>query len=247
MKTCVLHTVHGSLTFISSLVCRAGNSLIRSLLIRSFDICSFRSNKMSDCEGFAQIAQDKWATVSKSLMVAQRKWAMWANRSFHSLKMSEWAIRSKVFGFKKSKILFYYVLFKVFLNNFEKICESLISSFLVSDVSRSFCSNQMSAVSKSLTKNERFAQVAQRKWAMWANRSFFDKNERFARKSNELILSPAYMILSCNLLYEYLFSHMIICVLHGCWTFIWDCYFCPSLLCIYCTVYTFVCFICLCL
>ena len=33
---------------------RAGNSLIRSLLIRSF-----RSTQMSDCERFAQIAQDK--------------------------------------------------------------------------------------------------------------------------------------------------------------------------------------------
>ena len=28
---------------------------------------SFRSNQMSDCEWFVQIAQDKWATVSKSL------------------------------------------------------------------------------------------------------------------------------------------------------------------------------------
>ena len=38
---------------------RAGNLLICSSLIRSF-----RSNQMSDCEGFAQIAQDKWATMS---------------------------------------------------------------------------------------------------------------------------------------------------------------------------------------
>ena len=47
----------------------------------------------------------------------------------------------------------------------EKISESLISSFLVSDVSESL---------KLLTKNEwceQIAQVAHQKWAMWANRS----------------------------------------------------------------------------
>ena len=41
---------------------RAGNLLIWSSLIRSF-----RPNQMSDCERFAQIALDKWATVSESL------------------------------------------------------------------------------------------------------------------------------------------------------------------------------------
>ena len=40
-----------------SLFSRAGNLLIRS----------FRSNQMSDSKRFAQIAQDKWATVSESL------------------------------------------------------------------------------------------------------------------------------------------------------------------------------------
>ena len=34
--------------------------------------CSGRSEEMSDREQFAQVAQDKWATVSKS---AQKKWA----------------------------------------------------------------------------------------------------------------------------------------------------------------------------
>ena len=58
----------------------------------------------------------------------------------------------------------------------------------------------MSDVSESLilltkiSDHERFAQVAQRKWAMWVNRSFahfLTKNEWFARKSNERIPSPA--------------------------------------------------------
>ena len=57
---------------------RAGNSLIRSFahsLITHLLICSFRSNQMSDCERFAQIVQDKWATVIESLFFL-------ANRSF---------------------------------------------------------------------------------------------------------------------------------------------------------------------
>ena len=50
---------------------------------------------------------------------------------------------------KKSKILFYYVLFKVLKEKFEKMSELLISSFLVSDVSESL---------RSLTKNERMSE-----------------------------------------------------------------------------------------
>ena len=52
---------------------RAGNSLICSSLIRSF-----RSNQMRDCERFAQIAQEKWATVSESFIC-----------SFHSNQMND--------------------------------------------------------------------------------------------------------------------------------------------------------------
>ena len=37
------------------------------LLIAHLLICSFHSNKMSKCERFAQIAQDKGATLSESL------------------------------------------------------------------------------------------------------------------------------------------------------------------------------------
>ena len=112
--------------------------------------------------------------------------------------------------------MFFYMIF------IEKISESLISSFLVSDVSESL---------RSLTKNERcerITQVAHQKWATmsdslrslrgnerlwancsgrspkisewvyrlfcWANRSFAffgAKKERFARKTDERIPSPA--------------------------------------------------------
>ena len=52
-------------------------------------ICSFRSNQMSDCERFAQIAQDKWATVSESLRSLRGNERPWANRSGRSRQMSD--------------------------------------------------------------------------------------------------------------------------------------------------------------
>ena len=58
------------------------------------------SEEMSDREQIAQVAQDKWATMSDSL---------------RSLRGNERMSDSlKKFWLKKSKILFYYVLFKVF-------------------------------------------------------------------------------------------------------------------------------------
>ena len=90
-------------------------------------IRSFCSNQISNCERVAQIAQDKWATGSKSLrslrgnewpwanrsghseemsdrariaQVAQDKWRPWAIRSGRSEEMIQWAICSKYFGYK---------------------------------------------------------------------------------------------------------------------------------------------------
>ena len=48
-----------------------------------------RSNQMSDCERFAHIAQDKWATVSKSLRSLRGNEQPWANRSGRSRQMSD--------------------------------------------------------------------------------------------------------------------------------------------------------------
>ena len=58
---------------------RAGNSLIRSSLIHSFF-----SNQMRDFEQFAQITQDKWATVSESLRLLKTNEWSWVNRSGRS-------------------------------------------------------------------------------------------------------------------------------------------------------------------
>ena len=89
-------------------------------------IHSFPSNQMSDCERFAQISQDKWATVSKWLRSLRGNEQLWAIRSGRSEEMSDvsellisltknerMSDSLKKFWLKKSKILFYYVLLKV--------------------------------------------------------------------------------------------------------------------------------------
>ena len=102
-----------SLFFGGPMAClnRAGNSLICSSL-RSFDhslillksierlwaIRSDCSRQMSDCEWIAQVAQDKWAIVSKSLKSLMTNEQLWAIRSGGSWLMSKWVIRSNIFG-----------------------------------------------------------------------------------------------------------------------------------------------------
>ena len=95
--------------------------LIAHSLIRSFR--SFRSNQMSDCEQFAQIAQDKWAALSESLRSLrgnERSCAIHSGRSEEMSDVSESLISitknermsdllKKILA-KKSIILFYYAL-----------------------------------------------------------------------------------------------------------------------------------------
>ena len=59
--------------------------------IRSSLICSNRSGQMNKCERFAQVAQDKWATVSESFRSLMTNEQMWVIRSVRSGQMSEWA------------------------------------------------------------------------------------------------------------------------------------------------------------
>ena len=121
-------------------------------------ICSFthrsfaHSNWMSDCEQFAQIAQDKWATVSELIRSLISKEQPWANRSGRSYQKSDsrWL--------KKSKILFFSMFYITF-----KMSDSLIPFFL----------NQ---------RCERIAQVDHQKWAnMSKSLRLITKNEQIAR------------------------------------------------------------------
>ena len=112
-------------------------------------ICSDHSDQMSKCERFAQIAQDKWATVSeslRSLIENEQLWAIcsgcswWISKSLAYMSESlirpfahkKWAIRSKKFDWNSKK-------------KKKKNCDLLIPSFLMSNVSESL---------RSLTKNE---------------------------------------------------------------------------------------------
>ena len=78
---------------------RFGNSLIRSNF----------SEQMSKCEQFAEVAQDKWATLSESLRSFMTNEQMWAIRSGCSGQMSEWAngivflSKSLIFSFAHKK------------------------------------------------------------------------------------------------------------------------------------------------
>ena len=76
---------------------------------------------MSDCEQFAHIAHEKWATVSESLRLLRGNERSWAIRSEEMRDVSESLIsltknEQKILA-KKSKILFYYVLLKALKKN----------------------------------------------------------------------------------------------------------------------------------
>ena len=101
-------------------------------------ICSFHSNQMSDCERFAHIAQDKWATVSESLRLIR------GNERMSDL-LKKIAYKNLKSCFLTFLVCFIYIFF-------EKMSKSLISSFLVSKVSESLMW---------LTKNERCERIAQ--------------------------------------------------------------------------------------
>ena len=103
---------------------------------------------MSDCEQFAQIAQDKWATVSESLRSLRGNEQLWAIRSGCSEEMSD--LLKKIL-LKKSKILFYYVLFKdkkKNLSNHERFAQVAQRKWVI--VSQSL---------RSLTTNERMSEL----------------------------------------------------------------------------------------
>ena len=131
--------------------------------IRSFTLCSF-----------AHFAQIKWATVSDSLRSLKTNERLWAYRSGRSRQINnreriaqvthdKWAyerLAQQILA-KKSNFL-------VFFINVFYFSDSLIPSFLMSDVSESL---------RSLTKNERcewIAQVAHQKWGNEQIANFFE-------------------------------------------------------------------------
>ena len=156
---------------------------------------SGRSEEMSDRERIAQVAQRKWATVSKSLRSLKTNEQPWAIHSGRSEEMSEWAICSKKILQKKSKTL----LFVGFIYDLKLLKNERIAHFRSFSlfwwamwVNRSFRSNEMSDVSeslRSLTKNERpwaNRSGCSPKISEWANRTF----ALFSQKTSDLLRKP---------------------------------------------------------
>ena len=123
---------------ISPIALLQGREFAHLLIAHSLS-CSFCSNQMSDCERLAQIAQDKWATVSDSLRSLRGNKQPWANNSGRSRQMinreqlaqvahDKWGnerFAQKMLAQKKSKILFlsmFYIRFFCLKN--ERIAHS---------------------------------------------------------------------------------------------------------------------------
>ena len=144
---------------------------------------------MSKCEWFAQVPQDKWATVNKSLRSLITNEQMWAICSGSSGQMSEsltfWAnhslahffeqiphfslLRTKNdwFAKKNLKKFIFFLRFYSFLKFFKK---QKIRSFLLRKVSeslRSLRTNEWQWASRSegMSDRERITQVAHQKLA----------------------------------------------------------------------------------
>ena len=132
---------------------------VRNLLMRSSLICSF-----------AQIAQDKWANVRDSLRSLRTNEWMWAIRSGRLGQMGKWANRSVflskslIFSFAHKKWAIhsrksYFCSFSSFFAVFFKKSIRFAHSFWAKWANCSGHSGQMS-------DRERFAQVAQKAWAI---------------------------------------------------------------------------------
>ena len=147
---------------------------------------------MSECEHFAQVAQEKWANERIA-------WIFWANHSFsllHSQKMSD--------SLKKFKFLFFCLFFTVS----KKAKVSLISSEQSEQITQ-VAQDKLATVSDSLRLLRRnkwsWANLSGRspKISEWANYSLFERsthlltflsiNERFALKFDEEIPNPAWI------------------------------------------------------
>ena len=152
--------------------------------IRSFVHCSFAqslncSGQMSKCEQFAQLAQDKWATVSKLLRSLMANERIWAICSGHSGQMSEWtnhsfflANLSFSLSVTKNEQLIFYFFCKVvhFSEVFSKAKDSLIPSEWESESLKSLRTNERpcsicSGCSEGISDCEQITQVAHKKLA----------------------------------------------------------------------------------
>ena len=118
-------------------------SLIPSFLVSDVSESLRSLTKNERCERIAQVAHQKWATMSDSLRLLRGNERLWANCSGRSPKMSKWVNRSffselllRSFlgkkqaiclenGWAKSQPWYFYVLIYKKSANFQKITETL--------------------------------------------------------------------------------------------------------------------------
>ena len=156
---------------------------------------------MSECERFAQVVQDKWATVSKSLRLLMTNEQMWAIHSGRSGQMSKslvffWANCSFSYSLTKNG------RFAPVFWSYKKNKGALIPSERSERISQ-VAQDKRATVSDSLRSEgmcggEQIAQVAHRKWANCSlfeqiahSLTFLAKKERFPPKFDERIPNPA--------------------------------------------------------
>ena len=151
-------------------------------------IRSSRSGQISECERFAQVAQDKWATVSESLRSLMTNEGMWAIRSGCSGQMSE-----SYFG---TFLHFLEVFNKMLITSerSERIAQVAQDKWAtVSDLLRSLRRNELSWANRS-DRSPNISELL----TFWANRSFahffLPKNKRFAPKFDDWIPYPVMVI-----------------------------------------------------
>ena len=140
-------------------ICSFAHRSFTHSLISLRSIPSDSSVQMSNCERITQVSHDRMSNCAHLLYPSQK------NLRFVNLFWT--------------KINFFY-----FFVSLKKICDLLIPSFLMSDVSKSL---------RSLTKNERCeqsTQVAHQKWATMSDSlRLITKNEQIARFLSKLLLS----------------------------------------------------------
>ena len=135
---------------------------------------------MRECERFAQVAQDIWATVSESLWSLMTNERMWAIRSGHSGQMSE------LIGFLSKSITFIFRSQKI-SDWLKKILKKIVFLYVFYSILKK--AKDLLIPSE---RSERIAQVAQDKWAIVSKllRSLTKKwaNERITHFLSKLLI-----------------------------------------------------------
>ena len=147
---------------------------------------------MSDCEQFAQIAKDKWATVSKSLRSLRGTERLWANGSGRSRQMSN---RERFAQVTHDKWVNKQFAQKIWLKNLKSyfvVCFVYVGFFIIKNerFAHFLCFGEQpwairSGRSEEISDREQIAQVAHQKLANEWIACFLTKLLIFGQKTSD--------------------------------------------------------------